>query len=220
MKNCSNCKRESKEYELTNGVCFHCYPNLLKVPKMYHSCDFKGFVVDTDNKQAVKTAKAFVNSKKGIFITGQVGTGKTHLGVAILHEVIKNGKNIQFVTMANLFMRLRDGFKLGTTELGVIEQYFNRVVLFDDFGAEKQSEYTIQAVYTLLANRYNKAEHKIIITSNLSLDEIAEKMDDRIASRIAGMCEVVELKGKDYRIRQAEQETSDKKSGVKRIGEV
>jgi DNA replication protein DnaC len=39
-----------------------------------------------------------------------------------------------------------------------------------------------------------------IITSNLTLEEVSEKVGDRIASRIAGMCKVIELKGIDRRV--------------------
>ena len=74
-----------------------------------------------------------------------------------------------------------------------------KCLILDDMGAEKTSEWSIQTLYSIIDRRY-RDEKQTLITSNLTLDEIAEKVGDRIASRIAGMCKVVEIKGKDRRI--------------------
>jgi DNA replication protein DnaC len=70
----------------------------------------------------------------------------------------------------------------------------------DDLGVEKTSEWSMQTLYTITDWRYRELR-QTLVTSNLTLDEIAGKVGDRIASRIAGMCKVVELKGKDRRIK-------------------
>ena len=73
------------------------------------------------------------------------------------------------------------------------------ILILDDLGAEKSSEFALQSLYVIIDQRYSEIR-PTIITSNLSLGEIAEKVGDRIASRIAGMCKVIELKGKDRRL--------------------
>lgn len=107
-----------------------------------------------------------------------------------------------WVTIPELMLSLRSSFREGArqTEEEIISRYSDVTLLvLDDLGAEKSSDFAIQSLYLIIDRRYSR-EQQTIITSNLSLGEIAEKIGDRIASRIAGMCKVVELKGKDRRL--------------------
>ena len=69
----------------------------------------------------------------------------------------------------------------------------------DDIGSEKATDWALQMLYLLIDRRYSQML-KTIITSNLTLDQIADRLDDRISSRIAGMCKIVSIKGKDRRL--------------------
>ena len=69
----------------------------------------------------------------------------------------------------------------------------------DDMGAEKTTDWSMSTLYVLIDKRYSEMM-PTIITSNLTVAEVADKVGDRIASRIAGMCKVIELKGKDRRL--------------------
>lgn len=168
-----------------------------------------------------------VNWDDGLFITGPAGTGKSYMAAAILKDRIysdalkhyqelyygkekhgpqfaldRSSKSWEWITVPELLLSLRSSFKdkSDETEEGIIRQY-SRVewLILDDLGAEKSSEFTIQSLYLIIDRRYSEMR-PTIITSNLSLGEISEKVGDRIASRIAGMCKVVELKGKDRRL--------------------
>jgi DNA replication protein DnaC len=108
----------------------------------------------------------------------------------------------RWITVPELLLSLRASFKDGAqfTEEEVIGEYSNvSLLILDDLGAEKSSEFTIQSLYLIIDRRYSEIR-PTIITSNLSLGQISEKVGDRIASRIAGMCRVVELKGRDRRL--------------------
>lgn len=75
------------------------------------------------------------------------------------------------------------------------------VLVVDDLGVQKDSEHALTVLYEIFDRRDMDLRHGLIITSNLSMKDMAAKMgDDRIPSRIAGMCDVIELKGKDRRI--------------------
>lgn len=157
--------------------------------------------------------------KESLFITGKAGTGKTYLGIAILKEYIyrnlqkreswsedekrnKPSLSWKWETVPELLLELRGSFKDNAkyTEQEVIKDYSDPdLMILDDLGAEKSSDFTIQSLYLIIDRRYS-SEQRTIITSNLSLGEISQKVGDRIASRIAGMCKVIELKGKDRRI--------------------
>jgi len=155
---------------------------------------------------------------KGVFIWGGVGSGKTHLAVALMREqlsqvmyevsegiqprLIKNTVPI-FITIPDLYFEIKQAYRGGAeTEAEIINKYTEvDFLLMDDYGVEKVTEWSGQIQNIIIDRRYRELK-KTVITSNLSLDQISHNLDDRVASRIAGMCEVIELTGKDRRIKR------------------
>lgn len=161
-----------------------------------------------------------VRASDGLYLTGKAGTGKTHLAVALLKEDAQREPEVyyshkyndfrmdlpprpKFVSVPMLLLQIRESFRRegeGVTEGDIIGDLTGKdLVVFDDLGAEKTSEWSIQTLYTIIDTRYREMR-RTIITSNLSLDEISEKVGDRIASRIAGMCSILTLSGRDRRV--------------------
>jgi DNA replication protein DnaC len=153
---------------------------------------------------------------RGVFVWGDRGSGKTHLAVALMRKqlskisyevsegmqprLMKNTVPV-FITVPDLFFEIKQAYGSGAeTEADIINKYTEvDYLVMDDFGAEKVSDWSLQILYIIIDRRYRELK-KTIVTSNLSLDGLSAKLDDRIASRIAGMCEVVKLKGKDRRL--------------------
>ena len=166
---------------------------------------------------------------QSVFLTGPAGTGKTYLAAAILKETLRTyfrGEtekryeacekvgypdvyfepspvpSWRWTSVPELLLELRGSFRDGSedSEQKIIDEYSRTGhLILDDLGAEKSSEYTIQSLYLIIDRRYSDLM-PTIITSNMSIGEIANTVGDRIASRIAGMCKVIELKGRDRRI--------------------
>lgn len=165
-----------------------------------------------------KQAKRYVDYVKGLYIWGDRGTGKTHLAVALMREALKNINVIVrngdyvinsrsvpcFISIPELLLEIRNSYSDGkSSEKLIIDKYTdNDFLVLDDLGVEKTSEWTMQILYIIVDRRYRE-EKKTIFTSNLSIEEISEKLDDRIASRIAGMCVSVPMHGADKRIANA-----------------
>lgn len=174
----------------------------------------------------LETAPApFCNLKlsdiKSLYLSGPRGVGKTHLACSIANYLIENTEPVLvrgvfdyfqmpiesmplFVNVPELLMEIRDTQKKEseTSEKKIIDRYSNvPVLIFDDIGVEKNSEWVFQTFYTLINKRYNE-ELITIITSNLTLEELAAKISDRIASRIAEMCKIISLKGEDRRLKK------------------
>lgn len=148
-----------------------------------------------------------VRSGRGIFITGECGTGKTHMGVGLLLDwYSRHAKSIVinssiFMPVVELFFDLKRAFDKPGGEADIIDLHsYSPMLMLDDLGAEKVSEWSIQVFYLILDRRY-RGMLPVIITSNLSLGRISEVFDDRVASRIAEMCEVIRLEGPDRRVR-------------------
>jgi len=144
--------------------------------------------------------RGLCEGQEGLFLHGSAGTGKTHLAVALLkHRGLDRGS---FTTVPGLLLEIRSSFKdhAECSEESIIDHYSAaKPLVMDDLGVEKASEFAMQTLYLIIDHRYANLNPPII-TSNLSLGEIANKVGDRIASRIAEMCKIIELKGKDRRL--------------------
>lgn len=161
-----------------------------------------------------KTADYRQGLKEGLFIHGKAGTGKTHIAAALIRARVSKLKvrgNIEdasadmvFVSLVDLLLEIKACFREGSeiTEERIIDKYTtgSPFLTIDDLGTEKSTEWVLQTLHTIIDRRYRNMQ-KTVITSNLDLDGIAAKIGDRIASRIIGMCKVIELKGKDRRLK-------------------
>jgi len=141
-----------------------------------------------------------------VFISGPVGTGKTHLAVAYLAQEIRQWgeRSRMFIRSVDLFNRLRDSHRdhSGASAAEIIRDFSRyRSLVIDDLGTERDTPLVQEALYNIIDHR---AGHRLptIITSNLELERVAEhygEFGERLASRIAGMGETLGLVGKDRR---------------------
>lgn len=154
------------------------------------------------------TVKRLESLADSLYLTGDRGTGKTHNAAAMVKEIMldktpDHGRcGIRWISAVDLLLEIRGSFRDGSeqSEDGIIEDYGEcRLLILDDLGAEKTSEWSLQTLYTIIDRRYRE-ERQTIITSNLSLDELAAQVDDRIASRLSELCRVVVLAGPDRRV--------------------
>ena len=91
-------------------------------------------------------------------------------------------------------------------ERKIIERFVRMpLLLIDDLGTEKLTDSLYSLLHEIIDGRYDRDGGGLIVTSNLSLDDLAEKMgDDRISSRLSEMCQVFSLEGeKDHRLGDA-----------------
>lgn len=143
---------------------------------------------------------------KGIGLSGTVGTGKTHLMLAVANALLQRRVPVVFVNTPDLIAELLEAqFERENSGLGLnakINQLGQaKVAIFDDVGKEKVSEW-VQTQYFRIINRRYERGLPTLFSSNYSLDEIAKKIGDATASRLYALTKSrqVYVKASDYRL--------------------
>lgn len=147
-----------------------------------------------------KYAMNFSRESANILFMGGTGLGKTHLSLAIANVVINKGKSVVYGTAQNILNDLQNE-NFGRTDN---IRYYERAVLncdlliIDDLGTEFKSAYTVACLFNIINSRIS-AKLPTIISTNFTFDELEEKYDQRITSRIAGEYKPLVLVGNDIR---------------------
>lgn len=134
-----------------------------------------------------------------LLITGPTGAGKTHQAYGAIRSLLAAGVRLRWdaVTTADLHGTLRPRPDHDSErELQAIGR--SPLLILDDLGAAKQSEWTEELMYRLVNRRYNH-ELPTLVTTNLPTGDLRDAIGDRVASRLAEMTTRVILTGPDRR---------------------
>ena len=138
----------------------------------------------------------------GLYLGSPTGRGKTGIACGLVKRWVEtNCQGAMFVVFPELLDSLRETYRKDTdASEGELLRYIRKVPLLvlDDLGTEKSSEWVEEKVYVLINHRYAEMR-PTIFTSNASLRDLGEKWHERIAWRIQESCEVVTLKGPNLR---------------------
>lgn len=140
------------------------------------------------------------NPGLGLVISGRAGRGKTYTAAAIVRSLLLIRQEVCFLRCFSLYSEIREAYRLQLGEPEIFERYTkNKYLVLDDLGAGGFSDFERRTTAELLDERMNRG-FVTVVTTNWSAPEIAEKMDDRVASRIEAFSSI-ELVGPDRRIK-------------------
>jgi len=185
-----------------------------RIPRRYQHCDFGNFRDYNESlrrakARAVKLADAFPVVDRGLFLDGPPGVGKTHLAVAVLRQAIatRGAKGLYYDTR-DLLRVIRSTYDpvVRTTEFEVLKPVMKaELLVLDDLGAEKTSEWVEETLNLIVNTRYNE-RRPTIFTSNYEAqpdetdpNSLLCRIGFRMYSRLHEMCDFVALDAVDYR---------------------
>ena len=196
-----------------------------QIPARYLECDFSTYrIIGSDGLAAVKIkveawATQYPLDRNGLLLIGPSGVGKTHLAVAALKCLAKKGIHCLFCDYRELLKQIQNSYdpSVQTTEMELLRPVFEtEVVLLDDLGAVKPSEWVWDTVSIILNTRYNE-KRTTVITSNfldgpsaaaegmsvarrvVREETLGDRVGERMRSRLFEMCRLVVVNGRDYR---------------------
>ena len=205
-----------------------------RIPKRYEHCSLESFDTSFPSatrslKQAHLSAKKFVEAYPletrgtGLLLTGSIGVGKTHLAVGILQALVtERGATGLFYDYRELLKQVQNSYnrQVQATELEILAPVFEaEVLVLDELGASKPTDWVWDTVAHILNTRYNDRRTTIITTnytnagplgSVLELgsgsaaravreETLGDRIGERMRSRLQEMCVVVEMHGVDFR---------------------
>lgn len=135
----------------------------------------------------------------GLLLCGSVGTGKSFLAAAIANELINQGTPCLMTNFSRIISRVSEKFGGDQKYLDDLNRF--DLLIIDDLGSERDTEFTWEKVMNVIDARY-RAGLPLIITTNLTLKDLADPSDirrQRVFSRLKEMCVFLEVNGADRR---------------------
>jgi DNA replication protein DnaC len=199
------------------------------IPRRYEHCSLENYDTDLPYSHrsqvlARLTAKKFIEGYpletggRGLLITGSIGVGKTHLAVGILQALVaERGAKGLFYDYRDLLKQVQNSYnsKVAATELEILAPVFDaEVLVLDELGASKPTDWVWDTVAHILNTRYNDRRTTIITTNYANAAPLAseggtramvreetlgDRIGERMRSRLQEMCVLVEMQGEDFR---------------------
>jgi DNA replication protein DnaC len=199
------------------------------IPNRYEHCSFESYETKLAYSHptqglALHHSKWFVENYpietagKGLLLTGSIGVGKTHLAVSILKSLVaERGATGLFFDYRDLLKQVQNSYnnKVSATELEVLAPVFDaEVLVLDELGASKPTDWVWDTVAHILNTRYNDRRTTIITTNYANAgplgtengprgvmreETLGDRIGERMRSRLQEMCVVVEMQGEDFR---------------------
>lgn len=156
--------------------------------------------------------------ERGLILTGSVGRGKTHLLIGVIKELVfSHGKAVRFIEFSRLLSDLREAYNQGKSDSQILSDLISIPILaIDELGKGRASEWELAIIDELISRRYN-AKKMVIGTTNYrwsnitratspnlaqmeySKQSLADRVGERVFSRLQQICKYWHIDGADYR---------------------
>jgi DNA replication protein DnaC len=154
----------------------------------------KGYVEEIDDR---------LDDGEGLWLMGDVGTGKTTLAMLVSKAAVEAGRTVAIYSLPRLLSRIRRTYdaEAGEQSYGEFFERLTQVDLLhiDDLGAEKRSDWVLEQLYSIVNERY-ESQRSVVVTTNLDQAALEEQIGPRTVSRLVEICgDPLPLFGDDMR---------------------
>lgn len=167
--------------------------------------------VTKDNKNPIKIAKHYAEhfaemqeKNRGMILYGPPGTGKSHIAACVANALLDKGVPVIMTSFVKLNSLSSSSTWLDQED--VIRKMQNaKLLIIDDIGAERATDYSLERVYNLIDSRV-RSQKPMILTTNMTMDKMLSHDDIRywrIFDRIFQNCWPVQFTGPSFRIHDA-----------------
>jgi len=192
-------EHDEKVQRLTDG----CFSGSRAYSRLYNArLDDKQYHADIAEKLKVycKNFEQMEREQQGLLLYGTVGTGKSYLAAAVCNRLIQQEINVKFTSLQEIETVMKSlPYEQQAEALTRLDAF--RLLVLDDLGAERNSEYMNQIVYDVVNRRWLSGK-PLIVTTNLSISELKtpkEQVTARIYDRILQQCFPIKVDGESLR---------------------
>lgn len=167
------------------------------------------FTETDNNSKLLKIIKSYISNfdkmykeNQGLILYGTVGTGKSYASAVIANELLEKKVPVVMTSFIKILKEIGN-FDDDSENLNLIKNA--KLLIIDDLGAERGTDYAIEKVYDIIDSRY-RSNKPVILTTNLTIEQM-KSCDDirysRIYDRIFEMCYPVKVNGFSWRKKEA-----------------
>lgn len=179
------------------------------IPRRFQGVSFdRAPVVDMEPtvvrevRRFVDDVEANLDAGRGLWLMGDVGTGKTSLAMLVSKAALDAGRSVAIYSLPRLLAEIRKTYDDQSEQsyLGLLARLSEVDLLHvDDLGAERTSEWVLEQLYSIVNARYEDSR-SLVVTTNLAPHQLEEQITERTVSRLVEICgDPLALFGRDRR---------------------
>lgn len=180
------------------------------IPKRFRGVGFERKPIADMDPTLVRQIRVFVRDidrnleqGRGLWMFGDVGTGKTSLAMLVSKAALEAGRSVAIYSMPRLLADIKETYEDSSQQSYM--QLFDRLcsvdlLHIDDLGAEKRTEWVLEQLYAIVNERWQEQRSIVVTTNLLDVDELRAQISPRTVSRLHEMCELIPIMGNDRRM--------------------
>jgi DNA replication protein DnaC len=182
------------------------------IPKRFRGVGFERKPIVDMDPTLTRQIRGFVRDMgtnldkgRGLWLFGDVGTGKTSLAMLVSKAALEAGRSVAIYSMPRLLADIKETYE-DRSESSYM-QLFDRLVgvdllHIDDLGAEKRTEWVLEQLYSIINERWQEQRSVVVTTNLIDVDDLRAQIGPRTVSRLHEMCELIPIMGRDRRMQQ------------------